>query len=395
MAKNDESNSEQEQQKEEQKFSKEQYEMLIRCSEKEDMTEWNKWREEPTRDLIRLEGAKLASPNLKGANLMGANLKGAILLVANLEGAELIHAKMEGAFLFGANLEGANLIHANLEGAHLVEANLEGADLRGVKLKGANLKEADLARANLHNCKDVVFDSTYILNTRHIPKNQWHKLRNKYTGINLAFHLILLVSFVLIYSGKAMFYYGIHMGQEKIIKELNALEGLLQEELSLNEPNETSEQRSEIQKDIILATSEMYGRLRKKILKKYQDIKKAVSENLEEMSVWQILLSRDKGIWFQFTTIVLIIYNLLRYVLTRFVAPLSAEEDRSHYTPKFRPSVEYPVEKGWRERILYYFSCYRNLLWFDRVNSVLWYLALGSFAIHCYDWMTAPVLILK
>jgi hypothetical protein len=31
--------------KKERWFSQEQYDMLLRCSEKKDMTEWNEWRE--------------------------------------------------------------------------------------------------------------------------------------------------------------------------------------------------------------------------------------------------------------------------------------------------------------------------------------------------------------
>jgi len=44
---------------EERKFSQEQYEMLKRCSDKKDMTEWNEWRKESESEEILLEGAKL------------------------------------------------------------------------------------------------------------------------------------------------------------------------------------------------------------------------------------------------------------------------------------------------------------------------------------------------
>jgi len=34
-----------EQSKEEHQFSQAQYDMLLRCSDKKDMTEWNRWKE--------------------------------------------------------------------------------------------------------------------------------------------------------------------------------------------------------------------------------------------------------------------------------------------------------------------------------------------------------------
>lgn len=52
------------------KFSQEQYEMLWRCSDKEDMTEWNNWRQENPEEEVFLEGANLISAHLEGANLI-------------------------------------------------------------------------------------------------------------------------------------------------------------------------------------------------------------------------------------------------------------------------------------------------------------------------------------
>ena len=124
-------------------FDEDQYQMLLRCSEKKDMTEWKEWREANEETPILLEGA-----NLKGANLHGFNLEGADLAEAHLEGAKLIQAHLEGAIfrkahLEGADLdlthlEGANFFQAHLEGAKLIQAHLEGAEFRGAHLEGAD-----------------------------------------------------------------------------------------------------------------------------------------------------------------------------------------------------------------------------------------------------------------
>ena len=152
------------------KFSQEQYDRLMRCSKKKDITEWNDWRKaDPDREIL-LEGAGLGKAHLEGADLWGAHLEGAKLggnhpegadlLAAHLEGAKLRHAHLEGADLFGAHLEGADLGGAHLEGADLGAAHLEGANLSGAHLEGAHLRSAhlegaflwraDLKRAYLH-----------------------------------------------------------------------------------------------------------------------------------------------------------------------------------------------------------------------------------------------------
>ena len=475
MTKSDQPNTEQEQQEQRRKFDQEQYERLLRCLEKMDLSQWNNWRTDHPEVEILLQGAilgrvnlcdadlrsanlqgaelgganlqnaDLRSADLQGANLQGADLQEAIIYGTKLQGATLIGVKLRGtgltdvnlqntdlhcadlgdASLAGIDLQGANLNHAelhsanlgnsnlqdadlrsanlqdanlgranlqnadlrsaNLQGASLRGANLEGANLEGANLqkahildanmKGANLKDADLERADLVGCQGIVFDSTYILNTRHIPKNPWHRLRNQYTGVKLIFHLILLAAFVLIYSVKAMFWCGLAKGQTVIISELASLESRFDQEAVLQDPNAPTAQNSQVQKNIAAAISMICSELQEEVIGKYQSAKVAVNDKFQSLKVWQILLSQDKRIWFQFTTLVLIVYNVLRYILTQSIAPLSVEEDRSHYTPRL--------------------SHYGKILWFHKVNSVLWGFALVSFAIHCYDWMTASVLIPK
>lgn len=149
------------------KFKQEHYDLLMKCAEKGDMTEWNEWYKryrEERRDVgvdagALLEGVNLSVAHLEGADLSEALLEGADLSVAHLERANLSGAHLEDAVLFGAHLEGANLFGANLVGANLVDAHLagasliyahlEGADLRVSNLCSAYLTEANMAGANL------------------------------------------------------------------------------------------------------------------------------------------------------------------------------------------------------------------------------------------------------
>jgi len=125
-----------------------QYEMLKRCSDKKDITEWNNWREEYRTVEILLEGAYLVGANLQKADLGGANLQKAYLMEVNLLKAMLVAANLQEARLGEANLQEANLAGANLRKADLREANLQKANLRE-----ANLQEAELWAANLQKAE--------------------------------------------------------------------------------------------------------------------------------------------------------------------------------------------------------------------------------------------------
>ncbi|MBN2018750.1 MAG: pentapeptide repeat-containing protein [Sedimentisphaerales bacterium] len=138
-----------------------QYEMLKRCSDKNDITEWNKWREENPEEDVLLEGANIAqarrvSPGqevfktayLRDANLNGGHLKRADLRGAHLEKANFIGAYLEEAKLEGAHLEDAWLSEAHLENANLLAAHLEGADLKFADVEDAVLNSTHLERAS-------------------------------------------------------------------------------------------------------------------------------------------------------------------------------------------------------------------------------------------------------
>jgi len=113
-------------------FNKDQYEMLIRCSEKGNSNEWNEWRKSGKEDPILLEGAELGGINLQGADLSKVDLAAADLFAANLRGTKLRCANLTGANLCDADLAGTDLRKTNLVNAELWKANLKGAKLAAV-----------------------------------------------------------------------------------------------------------------------------------------------------------------------------------------------------------------------------------------------------------------------
>jgi len=140
----------------ERKFNQQQYDLLKSCSDKRDITEWNKWRKEHRYEEIRLQGAFLEGAHLENADLVDAHLENATLSFAHLENANFYSAHLENDILIGAHLEKANLRDAHLENADLKHAHLENA-----LLGSAHLENADLAVAHLENAE---LDLAYLEN---------------------------------------------------------------------------------------------------------------------------------------------------------------------------------------------------------------------------------------
>ena len=99
-----------EQPQKEPRFSQEQYDLLRRCSEKRDSTEWNHYRAKHAGVEILLEGADLIGAHLEGANLKGVHLKGAFLKSAHLKGAKLHTADLRSTRAHAAHVDASTLI---------------------------------------------------------------------------------------------------------------------------------------------------------------------------------------------------------------------------------------------------------------------------------------------
>jgi uncharacterized protein YjbI with pentapeptide repeats len=136
------SRPDQKQPESERKFSQQQYDLLKRCSEKKNMSEWNEWRKEHPDDEIRLQGVDLRQTHLENVKLSAAHLENAKLSEAHLENAKLLFAHLENAELRFAHLENANLSQAHLEKANLEYAHLENAFLLATHLENASLMDS-------------------------------------------------------------------------------------------------------------------------------------------------------------------------------------------------------------------------------------------------------------
>lgn len=167
-------------------FSQEQYDMLMRCSKRGDITEWNEWRKDNPNVEIHLQGAGLVGATLQGANLVGATLQGAKLERAKLQGAKLWRANLQRAKLEGAKLQGARLWGANMQSANLRWSNLQGTNLFGANVKEAmgvegNLQGADLREADLRSAtfRMAAVDGETVISGNTVDK------KTDFTGVGL------------------------------------------------------------------------------------------------------------------------------------------------------------------------------------------------------------------
>jgi len=155
-------------------FDEDQYKMLLRCSEKKDMTEWNEWVKANKETPILLEGANFVKAHLKNADLVEAHLDGAYLSKAHFEDAKLLGVHLKNADLYEAHMDGADLYRAHLEGALLFGAHLDGAllkeaNMKNVKAISANLKGGNFTNSNLEGAEireailtDAIFKSAIV-----------------------------------------------------------------------------------------------------------------------------------------------------------------------------------------------------------------------------------------
>ena len=172
-----------------QPFSQEQYEMLKRCSDKKDLTEWNDWRKSHPDTIIWLQGGDFKGWWLQHANFMHVascnfttgkkiNYTGEVHFEESVfEGADLRGANFDGSNMndtkfWSAHAEGASFGYTSLIRAKLGTANFENCDFRNAILKnasftpsqlnGANFLESNLRGCSLRAC--VVDGSTQFWN---------------------------------------------------------------------------------------------------------------------------------------------------------------------------------------------------------------------------------------
>jgi uncharacterized protein YjbI with pentapeptide repeats len=324
-----------------------------------------------------LEHANLYWTHLEHANLSDAHLERANMIGCNLARAYLPHARLEHAYLNECNLDHAHLNKCNLEHANLSTAHLDHTDLRKAQLSQAILKEAILTGADVRGATGLRFDTNRVRDI-HIEGNAhdpWSVLRRTYTGPMFFVHAALLVAFILPYVGKVVV--------------LTAIDRATRATDSVHDP--------------------------------LQFLADRVGLQVESIPAWKVLIGLDKGPLVPALGLVLLLYNVIRGVLTIKVGQLRDAEERSGITPTLK---EYMGTQGLTDERWPFFivplvrECGRWLLdkalnavrwrkertshfadlglWrLHRVLQILLWFAIASFAVHAviWVWTTAVPLI--
>ena len=126
--------------------NEEQVDLLVKCSQENDVSEWNNWRIENPKTPILLEGAQLEGLSLSGVNLIGASL-----WKANLKRTVLSHSYLSEANLFMTHLENSVLTCTDFESANLIGTFLQNSSMELCNLKKTQIVFAHLENTNLSN----------------------------------------------------------------------------------------------------------------------------------------------------------------------------------------------------------------------------------------------------
>ena len=171
---------------EERRFSQDQYEMLKRCSDAGNITEWNLWRKNNPNEPILLEDAEfigtaekpfilnrvdLSDAFLKGVKFHYIEIRYANFAKADLESGELLYSEANHATFSYGNLQKlfvreTDLSNSVFDNCRLMSAEILDVVLRYANLKNTNLREANLTKVNftyatLVNC---IFSSAHLIN---------------------------------------------------------------------------------------------------------------------------------------------------------------------------------------------------------------------------------------
>jgi len=179
----------------EQKFNSDQHEILVRCSESTDISEWNNWRASHPEEPILLEGAELSSLHLEGAMFdtgEHSDFKGEVRLHdanfndTHLEEARFHEAHMERVNLWGAHVQKADFFRTHLECANLEDSYWEGTYLEHANLQGARCRGAVVSSYTLlYECRvdpETDFSEVALNSMRIDPRTRQlleHNMRRK------------------------------------------------------------------------------------------------------------------------------------------------------------------------------------------------------------------------
>jgi uncharacterized protein YjbI with pentapeptide repeats len=286
-----------------------------------------------------LRRADMRASDIQEANLDNTEAEGARFQLADLSSVEMNDAKLAHAKMNNTILAGAKVRKSDFTNASMRSADCRGVDFRGATLTGADLLEANLSAADLRGAKGFFPNSTYIRGAQFSPRARdwWSVLRRSYTGPKLVFNLLFLTAFLLPYLGKGLFWSSVNRGQAT------------------------------------LGTTVMDARSRAQDPEAgylLEQVTPCISSDCTEWPIWQVLIGVDRGPEYWVLSSLLVLFNVLRGVMTWIVGPIRDEEERSGYSPA---------------------ASYAKLIWMHHFVTGLGVVAVIAFVYHMSEWLRLTI----
>ncbi|AZV26544.1 hypothetical protein CT157_11150 [Pseudomonas syringae] len=131
--------------------NKSHYELLLRCAQKEDFSEWNDFVS-ISDDVIKLRGADLSGLTLTSILLTNKKGKGADLYAANLENSKIDTIDFSKVHLSKVNFRNAKISNCLFSESTCIKTNFTSATFVLVNFSRANLHQADFRNTEFYEC---------------------------------------------------------------------------------------------------------------------------------------------------------------------------------------------------------------------------------------------------
>ncbi|WP_202371066.1 pentapeptide repeat-containing protein [Pseudomonas sp. MWU318] len=131
--------------------NKSHYELLLRCAQKEDFSEWNDFVS-ISDDIIKLRGADLSGLTLTSILLTNKKGKGADLYAANLENSKIDTIDFSEVHLSKANFRNAKISNCLFSESTCIKTNFTSATFVLVNFSRANLHQANFRKTEFYEC---------------------------------------------------------------------------------------------------------------------------------------------------------------------------------------------------------------------------------------------------
>jgi hypothetical protein len=283
---------------------------------------------------------------------------------------------LEKCKLPNAELESCRFDEGVFNCSDLSRAKFRRVNFRGVDFGYSSVQFAEFENCDLRDARRLRFDDNLLLHSTLSPyiREPWSRLRRSYTGPKMAFNLIFLATFFTPLLLSSFLWLELNHAERIVGAAIDAVRASLVNSLS---------------------ESGAAGELIRSVVRRLDEFKLCQSSSCTKYHIWELLIGVQRHGLFWLFSALLIAYNAGRLVLTLFVSPLRAEEDRSSHTPPRWPV--FAAEGKWCVRVARWLgdanTCYAWLVPIHWFVFVAGFVAFFAALVNGAQLLTTPVLL--